>query len=440
MSSNPPTLPSIRTLLAEPIPANPGEEHRSHIHHQRHASSPFSGYPGSHANPSVHHGRTRGHMRSGSDGFAPSFTFPPRKPQPPPVQQQPQQQIYPSLNQNCPAQGSSPTTHIGQLANALAETNLHDSPDAFGKNPPMEPDLTKMRTLEMPLNLSPIPSPSFPPAGSLSASSSPRSKPFSLPAMQMQHLCPPGSNHQHSYSVPSLSPSSTFSDNSKRARSRTLYTHHRSVSDFTHPYSNPMHRESSQPSPLPATAVGGNIPTREESTPHTVRQHRRAVSHTSIDSILNNEPSPLTMDSFMPRKLAPPSSILSNEPSGPSRLDRSRNSPSSPLSSGSNSASSGSFASLPGLNHGPTSSPVPANSKFPHTSPSPSSSTGSQNRYQCPYCSKRFSRPSSLKIHTYSHTGEKPFVCTEEGCGRSFSVQSNLRRHMRVHIKKPHKE
>jgi len=59
--------------------------------------------------------------------------------------------------------------------------------------------------------------------------------------------------------------------------------------------------------------------------------------------------------------------------------------------------------------------------------------SSSGNRYQCPYCSKRFSRPSSLRIHTYSHTGEKPFVCTEPGCGRKFSVQSNMRRHLRVH-------
>ncbi|CAB4423596.1 unnamed protein product [Rhizophagus irregularis] len=61
------------------------------------------------------------------------------------------------------------------------------------------------------------------------------------------------------------------------------------------------------------------------------------------------------------------------------------------------------------------------------------STSVNNNRYQCPYCSKRFSRPSSLRIHTYSHTGEKPFVCTEPGCGRKFSVQSNMRRHLRVH-------
>lgn len=32
-----------------------------------------------------------------------------------------------------------------------------------------------------------------------------------------------------------------------------------------------------------------------------------------------------------------------------------------------------------------------------------------------------------------SHTGEKPYVCDVPGCGRSFSVQSNLRRHQKAH-------
>ncbi|KAI8976846.1 hypothetical protein BDB01DRAFT_802764 [Pilobolus umbonatus] len=54
-------------------------------------------------------------------------------------------------------------------------------------------------------------------------------------------------------------------------------------------------------------------------------------------------------------------------------------------------------------------------------------------KYSCPYCNKRFTRPSSLRTHTYSHTGEKPFKCTEPCCGRQFSVQSNLRRHIRIH-------
>ncbi|KAG0269274.1 hypothetical protein DFQ27_004137 [Actinomortierella ambigua] len=58
---------------------------------------------------------------------------------------------------------------------------------------------------------------------------------------------------------------------------------------------------------------------------------------------------------------------------------------------------------------------------------------GTACRYVCSYCQKRFSRPSSLRIHTYSHTGERPFKCTEKGCERQFSVQSNMRRHLRVH-------
>lgn len=60
-------------------------------------------------------------------------------------------------------------------------------------------------------------------------------------------------------------------------------------------------------------------------------------------------------------------------------------------------------------------------------------SPAGSGRYACPYCQKAFSRPSSLRIHTYSHTGEKPFQCLHPGCDRKFSVQSNMRRHLRVH-------
>ena len=55
----------------------------------------------------------------------------------------------------------------------------------------------------------------------------------------------------------------------------------------------------------------------------------------------------------------------------------------------------------------------------------------SQDRYICQTCSKAFSRPSSLKIHSHSHTGEKPFKCPHTACGKAFSVRSNMKRHER---------
>ncbi|KKZ63500.1 hypothetical protein EMCG_02231 [[Emmonsia] crescens] len=59
--------------------------------------------------------------------------------------------------------------------------------------------------------------------------------------------------------------------------------------------------------------------------------------------------------------------------------------------------------------------------------------SNTQKKHKCKICDKRFTRPSSLQTHMYSHTGEKPFPCEFPGCGRHFSVVSNLRRHNKVH-------
>ncbi|KAK9240620.1 hypothetical protein V1525DRAFT_394436 [Lipomyces kononenkoae] len=65
-------------------------------------------------------------------------------------------------------------------------------------------------------------------------------------------------------------------------------------------------------------------------------------------------------------------------------------------------------------------------------------SSGTQKKHKCPICHKRFTRPSSLQTHMYSHTGEKPFTCDFRGCGRKFSVVSNLRRHKKIHSSRSH--
>ncbi|KAF9067742.1 hypothetical protein BDP27DRAFT_1225398 [Rhodocollybia butyracea] len=69
-------------------------------------------------------------------------------------------------------------------------------------------------------------------------------------------------------------------------------------------------------------------------------------------------------------------------------------------------------------------------------------------RHVCALCCKRFNRPSSLRIHSNTHTGDVSghshptplsllndlaFRCPYPGCGRRFNVSSNMRRHYRKH-------
>ncbi|KAK7443770.1 hypothetical protein VKT23_015554 [Stygiomarasmius scandens] len=169
----------------------------------------------------------------------------------------------------------------------------------------------------------------------------------------------------------------------------------------------------------------------------------------AAESRRNSDPNPTTKPdySFDILRSDPSSSSLEHIASSAKPLPRVATQVS--WRSGSESISNG---SIPAFRVAPSSSSVAV--PRPHSAsssaasrqdvPSPSSlasgdlsDDGDEKKHVCTLCSKRFNRPSSLRIHMNTHTGATPFQCPYPGCGRSFNVNSNMRRHYRNHTNAP---
>jgi len=66
----------------------------------------------------------------------------------------------------------------------------------------------------------------------------------------------------------------------------------------------------------------------------------------------------------------------------------------------------------------------------PQLTPTSVATTDQQEpQFACPTCHRKFSRRNILVNHERTHTGEKPYACSFEGCNKTFAQQGDQTRH-----------
>ena len=55
--------------------------------------------------------------------------------------------------------------------------------------------------------------------------------------------------------------------------------------------------------------------------------------------------------------------------------------------------------------------------------------------FECKICGGKYTRSSTLKVHSYTHLNIKPYKCPYKDCERQFTEKGNMHIHMKTHLK-----